>query len=230
MRRSASILLAIFVGALATGLGGYFFLRQANADRVRLAELAQKTQQEAQAAQDESKKAVEEANKKMDDASAEVAKAQQAIKALQEERDLLARATPLALPDAKTLKGWKDVIDLPLGVSCKAPPFAIVETNDERSLTLAKDTGRWFSVTPYEERLENELLNSVVTSTSVSYVVDGHLFAGWIGHALDRKQDMYILRIRKDGQNTHLVWMRTPEGALGTQTLLTTLASLSFQK
>jgi len=228
MRRFFPLLTAILVGALATGIGMTIFLKKANSDRERLAGIAQQTQEESKIAQEKSQKIVEDANKKLEDANAEIAKAQQAVKDLQEERDLIARAAPLTAPNPKLTKGWKEIVDLPLGITFKAPPTSRVETNDAASFSLATESEKWFSVTPYDERLESELLAEIATSTRVTYVVDGHLVVGWQGKAENQFGSTYLLHVRKDGRNSHLIWARTPTGTSGPQTLTAALASISF--
>lgn len=210
MRRVTPILLAILAGALATGAGMAVYLHKANIDRERLALLAEQTQQTAKSTEEKTQQAILEANQKVNDANAEVAKAQEAVKKLQDERDRLAHATPLPPADPKLLKGWKDVVNPTLGVSCKTPSTATIDTNDGTALTLSSEGQRWLSVTPYDARLEQELLASAATTTPVSYLVNGRLCTGWRGTTLNDSAELVILHAEANGSSTHLLWARTP--------------------
>ena len=228
MRRTSSILIAILAGALATGAGMTYFLKKANDDRERLAILAETTQQTAKDTEEKSQQAISDANKKVDDANAEVAKAQETVKALQDEHDRLAHATQLPPADPKLVKGWKDVVDATLGVSCKTPTTAAVDTNDATALAFSSEGDRWFSVTPYNDRLEKELLASTASTTEVSYLINGHLCSGWRGKTLNGTGDIVLLRAEENGTSTHLLWARTPNTAKGSDILQATLSSLTF--
>lgn len=218
MRRATTVILCILLGAVASGAGIGIFLKFANDDRERLArELADAVQKSNEARQ-ENQIAVEEANRKLLDANAEVGKAQALIKSLEEERDLLATAKPLSPPAPSAVRGWSDVVALDLGVSLKLPTGSTVQSNDKTALTLARTSAldsrdpRWFSLTPYDARLETELLSSLATSTPVSYLLNGHILTGYQGAFPNRPEPVLILRIRKGGAVTHLLWIRNPSG------------------
>lgn len=233
MRRVASVLLSILLGASATGVGITIFLKKANDDRERLAAIAEQARQDSIAAAESNKRTVEEANKQVDAANAEVAKAQHLVKTLKEERDLLARAEPLSAPSTKTLKGWREAVSVPLGISIKIPPTSRIELNDESGLTAGASSSqpqgdsRWFSITPYDDRLDRELSSSAVTSTPVSYIADGQLLIGQRGKIGNPAAETIILRVQREGQNTHLIWARAPS-SLPFSTVLTALATLTF--
>ncbi len=228
MRRVAPILIAILAGALATGGGMAIYLKKANDDRERLAIVAEQTQAAAKDSEEKSQQAINEANQKVQDANAEVAKAQDAVKKLQDERDRLAQATPLPPADPKIVKGWKDVVDTTLGVSCKTPATASVDLNDASSLAFSSAGNRWFSVTTYDERLEKELLASAASTTAVSYVINGRLCTGWRGKTLTGNNDIVLLRAESNGTSTHLLWARSPNDPNGEQILNAALSSLTF--
>lgn len=233
MRRATTILIGILLGALATGLGVGLVLKKANDDRERLAEQVEATVREANAARDENRKAIEDANAKLQASNVEVSKAQQLIKALEEERLLLALATPLADPSPKAVRGWNEAVAVELGVSLKQPQDSSVQTNDKQALTLVKTEtadadSRWFSLTPYEERLEQELLGSLATSTPVSYLVDGHILIGAKGTLPGRKEPIMVLRVRYGGQITHLIWVKDPSQPGEAASLMNVLASIRF--
>src|SRR5260221_13484618 len=101
MRRAASVLISILLGGLAAGLGTYVFLKKANDDRERLAGIVVQAQQESKAAVEKSQQTVEEANQKLNAANEEISNAQQLVKALKEERDLMATAHLLTPPTGR---------------------------------------------------------------------------------------------------------------------------------
>ncbi|MEK7115943.1 MAG: hypothetical protein AAB879_00950, partial [Patescibacteria group bacterium] len=136
MRKFSSVILSILLGAIAVGGGMFVFLKKANDDRARLAELVTHSRTDAAAADERSRHAVEEANQKVAAANAEIAKTQKVISALQEERDLMRTATPL-VPRAGAIRGWKQTINVPLGVSCKIPATSSIELNDTEALTIS---------------------------------------------------------------------------------------------
>lgn len=235
MQRSTTILVGILLGALAAGLGIGLFLKKANDDRKRLAEQIDKTMQEASAAREENRQAIEEANKKLQAASIEVAKAQQFIKSLEEERKLLSVAKPLLIPSSKSIRGWTDVISLDLGVSLKQPFDSKIETNDRQTLTLVKSNvtettdPRWFSLSKYDARLESELISALATSTPVSYLVNGRILIGVQGTLPNRKEPLQILRVRYEGQIIHLIWIRDLSRYADGSVMMDVLASLKFE-
>lgn len=238
MRRTASFLALILIGGLAAGLGTYTFLKRANADRARLAEIALKAQEESKTATETSQRTIEEANRKLEKANAEITKAQQAIHALQEERAQMTNAVPLSPPASRVLKEWQEAVNVGLGVSLKFPPTSLIETNDASALTIAKllpsgmaptRDARWLAVMPYDNRLETELLAHFATSTPVVLLIDGRLLIGARGSLTEQSNEIYVLRVQNAGRSTHLIWASRPEKNAG-QMLLTALATLSFAK
>lgn len=238
MRRFTSVILSILLGALAVAIGMGIFLRKANDDRARLADVAAQAQQESQQAKETSQNAIKNANGKLEAANQEISKAQEALKAMQEERDLLMTAEPLVPSAPRAMRSWEQALDLQLGVSLKYPADSAIETNDHTALTLATapsdrqagDDGRWLSITPHETRLENELLNAFSTSTPVSYVVDGHLLIGRHGRLMGKAGETFVLRAQYGGQPTQLIWARDPSGREDNTTLLNVFSTLSFKK
>lgn len=234
MRRATTILLGILLGALAAGIGIGLVLKKANDDRERLAKQIEETVQEAAAAREENRRAIEEANRKLQASNLEIGKAQQIIKALEEERNVLAQSTPLAPPAPKAIRGWNDVVGLDQGVSFKQPPDSKIESNDTQALTLVRTGGateldpRWFSLTPYNPRLEEELRMALTSSTAVAYVVNGRILTGVRGTLPNRTDTIMILRVRYGGQITHLMWVRDTSTSKDSSSLMNVLASLRF--
>ena len=238
MRRFTSVILSILLGALAVAIGMGIFLRMANDDRARLADLAAKAQQESQQAKETSQNAINNANGKLEAANQEISKAQEALKALQVERDLLMTAEPLVPSAPRAMRSWEQALDLQLGVSLKFPAGSTIETNDHTALTLTTassdiqvgEDGRWLSITPHETRLENELFLAFSTSTPVSYVVDGHLLIGRHGRLMGKSGETFVLRAQYGGRPTQLIWARDPSGRADNTMLLNVFSTLSFKK
>lgn len=241
MRRLAPIITSILLGALAVAIGMGVYLKKANDDRERLADIANKAQAQATTATNDRDRAVQEANVKLSAANAEVAKAQELVKALQEERTLLAQAQILNPLSVSARRGWTDLINLPLGISLKLPPGNHVVANDAQSLTVAVGTSdttdfwnaadqRWLSITAYDDRLENELLAAFATSTPVSYAVQDTLLIGSRGTLPSKTGSIFVLRVRSAGKITHLIWGRDPLSREDARTLLQTLSTLDLKK
>lgn len=237
MRRFTSVLLSILLGGLAVGIGMGVFLKMANDDRERLATIATQAQQASKDAQMAREMAVKEANQKLENANAEISKAEQAMTALQQERDLIAEAHVLAPANARTVRGWKEAVGLDVNASCKFPPGNTVEANDGTGLVIsqaplgtdtASDT-RWLAILPYDAQRETELQNTFVTSTPVSYLVGGRLLIGKLGEMDDPQDPVFVLRVQKEGVPTHLIWLKAPATDAGNTIAMNVLASLSFQ-
>lgn len=234
MRRYGSVILPILLGGFAVAAGMGFFLKKANDDRERLAEIAIQAEKESKKAQSAQELAIREANRKLDAANTEITKAQQTIQALQEERELVASAERLPLPDARVLKGWKEAVSIGQGVSVKFPTGNDIAENDKSALTIQRsvpmetlpsEDPRWFSITPHDARLESELLASFSTSSPVSYFVDGRLLLGRRGRIGASSDDVFVLSVRAKGQTTHLLWLRSPK----TTSPLNILSTLDFK-
>jgi len=235
MPRFTSLFLAILAGGIAVGIGMGIFLHLANADRERLAGIAKQAQAQTRDAQAARDQAVHEANQKLQNANAEIAKAQTALTSLQLERDLIADAKGLTVTSARAVRGWKQAINLELNATCKFPPTSDIESNDTNGLVVTQ-TGsdpstdnRWLSILPYDAQRENEMQDNFVTSTPVSFLVDGHLLIGKHGQMSDPRNDVYILRVQKEGIPSHLIWLKDPATDTDGTVALNVLASLSFQ-
>lgn len=228
MKRVTSVLLAVLLGALATGAGMGVFLKLANDDRARLANDVSRAKAATERADREKQQIADEANKKVAAANAEVTKAQRILQAVVQERELMAKAKSLAKPPARELRGWQPVVSLQQGVRLNLPPGTAVEANDERSLTAVLRTAatgtavadgfledaRWFSITPYDERLETELISALATGTESAYVVNGRLLLGRTIRPNDSRRQMTVLRVEQAASSTHLIWIKDP-GTLG---------------
>ncbi len=226
-------MLSILIGALAVAAGMGISLSKANADRERLSDLVQQSAVKAERAQTDGQLAIEEANRKIEEAKSRVDAAQETIKAMQEERDLMAKATVLPTPVPAALKGWKEAANMQLGISLKYPAASSLVSNDF-SLTLAASGTtygqeyRWFDAEPYQPRLEEELADGLVATTSVSIVQHGRLLLGLSGTDITGRE-VYVLHLVKDGTPQRLIWARDPFGGkTGNKGLQTVLATLQF--
>jgi hypothetical protein len=222
MKRAAPILLAILLGAAATALGMGIFLKLANDDRARLANDLNRAHAEAAAALSDKQKIADEANQKVSAANGEVTKAQNVMKALEEEQRLLADAKQLQKPPARDTRTWQTTVSLPLGISVLLPPKTEVEMNDAQGLTAVKPSAssstipdlRWLSITPYNAETAAELSDSLATSTDVAYLIDGRLLTGKTGK-LAGDGNVAIFQVRQAASSTHLIWIKDP-GTFGT--------------
>jgi hypothetical protein len=225
MKRITSVLMAVLLGALATGIGMGIFLKLANDDRGRLATDVSNAKADADRAEREKQLIADDANLKVNEANAQISEAQRIIQGVQEERALMAKAKPLTKPAGRDVRGWQTVVSLSQGLSLSLPPKTEIETNDEVALTSVKvvpststadlANSRWLSITPYDERLETELRGTLTTSTDVSYLVNGNLLIGRIGKQPETQQNVAILHVQEAASSTHLIWMKDP-GTLGT--------------
>lgn len=236
MPRTTTILISILMGALASGIGIGLFLHQANTDRLRLAEKIDTANKNITEIRESNRKTIEETNQKLREANTEIAKAQQLIKNMDDERRLQATAQALRVPSAKTMLGWNDVIDLELGVSLKQPPNSLVATNGSRALTLIQNTPqtngdpRWFTIKPYSQQEEQELIQTLSTSTAITYTVDGNVLTGVRGEDRLSRQQTLILRIQQSGIIRYILWAKDPNGNSAiTPTVMNALASLRFK-
>src|SRR5512133_2568664 len=98
MKRFTSVLIAVILGAFATGIGTIPFLVLANQDRHRLDHELQSSKSLAAETEAEKRRIAEEANKKVEEANKEVQKAQSVILEAQEDEHLLAASERLIAP------------------------------------------------------------------------------------------------------------------------------------
>jgi hypothetical protein len=237
MRRIVSLLTAILAGALAVGIGMGIYLSKANQDRERLAQIAKTAEQAVTTIQEKQNQAIAETNKILEGANTEIAKAQNALKALEAEQALMATATVISPPKPSQLRGWKEAINIALGVSLKYPSQGTVATIDQKTLTLerastnavqtALSDSRWFSLVPWDERLEQELLSTLVSSTKVSYFTNGKLFIGTAGSLNANPATIFVLKTRS-GSTNFLIWARDPDALPEHKTLFQVLSTLDF--
>ncbi len=229
------ILIWILVGAVASGLGVGYALHQSNADRARLMQEARQARAQADAAHALQVRVAEEANQKLTTAANEIAKAQQTIQQLEEERTLIAQAEVLKKPGLATLKHWSAAISLPLGLSIQLPPLTTGAPNEATLIaTTISPTfpkvleQQWLSIAPYQASLEQEISSQLKDTTAITYAVQGRLLRGVRGHHADTPEMLYLLRVQQFASSTHLIWAKAAH-PITEQTILDTLATLSFR-
>jgi hypothetical protein len=231
MRRSISVILWILVGACASGIGIGVFFVQANRDRARLIEEAERARREAEDAQAMTDRLAEEANAKVTAANAEVSKARELLKKYEEERALLANAKALTPPNGRLLRSWSEAFSIPLGVSVKLPPGTRALRWDDvlaAGTWTTSSTDQWLNVFFYRPNDETILRRSVPEAESVAYLVDGQLLVGVRGALADGSGTLYVLRTLAGATSTHLLWASTNDAVNETR-LLETLATLQFK-
>jgi hypothetical protein len=230
MKRLTSVLIAVILGALATGIGTIPFLVLANQDRNRLDQELHQTKAMASETEQEKQRIADEANRKVQAANEEVQKAQAIIQETKEDERLLADSERLTPPSVRERATWNPVISLYQGVSLSLPSGYSV-TTDESNLfavsrqlrTAASSDETSIMIQPYSEEKESSYLNSFATSTDISYVAGGRLLKGKRGILPDGSSAM-ALKVRYSAKTTHLLWMRDPSGSFaGLKQILSTL-------
>ncbi len=236
MRRLVPILFSILIGASAVAIGMGFYLIRANQDRAHLTQEIQKANQTAKNANIESHQAILDANKKLNTANTEIAKAQNALQIMQEEHDALANAITLDTPRPSAIRRWKETVNLQLGVSIKFPATSRVFDNTHAELVIGRqiknasqfNDGRWFSLRPWNNTEEQNLITQFTTSTAAVYLSQGHLLIGRIG-SIANGGSIFVLKVRS-GTSQYLIWARDPEPSTDHATLLKVLSTLNFKK
>jgi hypothetical protein len=221
MKRITSVLLAVLLGALATGIGVTPFFVLANKDRHRLATELEETQARTQQIEAEKEQVADNANKKVEEANAEIERAQQILEEVGEDQRLMVEAKRLSMPPRREIARWEPVISLYQEVKLSMPEPSEVVSDNTQALTISKeqsddghiDDARWLAVTPYDTGTEAVLLNALATSTDIAYVVDDRLLKGRKG-TLESGEEALIIRVRYSATSTHLIWIKDP-GTLG---------------
>lgn len=222
MKRFTSVLIAVILGALATGLGTVPFLVLANQDRQRLDQELLLSKTKANETEQEKQKIADQANQKVKEANEEVQKAQLAILEAREDEMLLASSDRLSPPSARELATWNPAISLTLGVSLTVPKQFSVERDDAtafiliNSLTSSSST----NVTPAIDIEPNDSSHAhysglFASSTPVNLVAGGKLLKGTIGVLLDGS-NAALFEVRSGAKTTHTIWMHDPSFTFAT--------------
>jgi hypothetical protein len=218
MKRATPLLFAILLGAIASGVGVGIFLKLANDDRNRLSRELESLRAETVASAAESERVAEEANRKVAEANAEIRKAEDLLRTLEEERLLKESAKPLRKPGSAELRGWKSIVSFHQEMGLLIPSRTEVESDTKEALIAVESTvtaaprsdPRWLSITPYDAGLESNLLASFTTSTGIAYLVDDALLTGRKGVVGPAREPMMVLIARKNGEKTHVIWVKDP--------------------
>lgn len=241
MRRLAILLGSILLGATASAIGMGLFLSKANEDRQRLAVEIIEAQSKMRQAFESRDHAAQDAKQKLQEANAQIEEARLRVKALQDEHELFMNSRVLPFPSPRSLSGWKEALDLPLGVRVKYPPEMKIVTQDAEEFVLGKlfsssDEGRgegetpWFVLKPYHEQEEKVLLSQFVSSSTVNLVANQNVLSGIRGFSRDVSQEAFLLKVFFDGHPRFLLWVRDPRGRSDMGTVLAMLATLNISK
>lgn len=223
MKRITSVLIAVLLGAITTGIGVVPFLVLANYDRNRLTSELDQTRAWAEQAESEKEALAKEANDKVEEANIEIQRAQMLLEAIEEDQRLMAEAERLSKPSSRELYRWESYVSLYQEVKISLPPKSVVSTDTKKSLTLTNEEAssellgdaRWLAITPYDLSLEQELFASFSTSTGVSYLINDHLLTGKRG-SLKNGIEVMVLKARHAATSTHIIWIKDP-GTLGSE-------------
>jgi len=233
MKRATQIIVGILLGALVTASGIGIFLAKANKDRKDLADRLVEIQKNAEMAREENLKAVEEANKKLEEANSEVTKAEQVIRALEEERVLMATAQQPPYPSAYTLYRWSEIVSVDLGVSLKIPPGAKEAQNDAKQFTANvedRENSTWLSIIPYSKEKELDWLSQLHATSTITFLVQDRIVTGVVGETDTLDDTNYILRVQQKGEPSHLIWIHDPSNRTGKQNRVQDiLATMTFK-
>lgn len=219
MKRFTSVLIAVILGAFATGIGTIPFLVLANQDRNRLDSELHATKKFAEEKESEKQTIAEQANEKVKAANAEVQKAQAIIMEAQEDERLLTTSERLIPPSVRDRAKWNANVSLNQGISILTPNGYTVTQDDsfgfiidkEIRTTVSTGTTPVIFIEPYDEKKELQYINSFASSSNVNYVAGGRLLKGQEGLLLDGSTAMLFL-VRSSAKTTHLIWLRDPAG------------------
>ena len=196
----------LFLGAVAAGAGTAVVVFKANHDRTALIAQASEARAQAIQAAQNSQEVVDEANRKVEMASQEVAKAQARIQALEDERRMLATATPISKPKASV--NWKEFVSIPLGFTIRMPTPAV----DPQFTQTSFDAG-WLLITKY---------NGEPVERAESYLVQNHLLIG------SKTDTSWTYLVQSNGEPTLLVRAYTSQ-AVSNKLILDVLSTLTFR-
>lgn len=206
MRRAMNTIGLILLGALASGIGAGFFLHRANTDRSALIAQAEEAKQKADEVARSGQAVTDEANRKLDEAAQAVTRANERVRALEEERLWFTKAEILTPP--RITSTWKEWLNYTHGFTVKLPTH-ITETKNNADGFESP----WLTIKPYKDepiRLET------------AYAVKGRLLIGY------RDEAAWIFRVQSGGAVTHLVTVY-PNPRVSERTLLEALSTLTFR-
>jgi hypothetical protein len=232
MKRFTSVLIAVILGALATGIGTVPFLVLANQDRHRLDNELQSSKNLATQTEIEKQRIAEEANRKVEEANEEVQKAQMVILEAQEDARLLAESRRLEPPTTREKSKLNQVVSLYQGISLFLPTGYTVTQDEPSNFIIAEEskitssTVRVLYIQPYDETEEHRYINAFASSTHIALVAGGRLIKGIQGTLLDGSIAI-TAQIRSSAKTTHLIWMRDPAGSI--TKLEKMLATIEYQ-
>lgn len=230
MRRSLTILVWIFIGAIAATIGlGYFFYI-ANQDRAELAEQVKLFKEEALRAH-AAKEQIET------EKQSELAQAQEALRASEEKlkayhayQDKQKQAKPIHVSDPRVYKQWKDLISVSLGASLKIPSNLVAENTTSSLQIRYPSDDPFLTLQPYASTTEQTMLAEVYTPQEpVNYLLDGAVASGVRGGDGGIGSTIYVLRIMTDQGITHLLKFHTNLPSISDKEIFSIIASLRLR-
>lgn len=219
MKRFTSILLAVILGSIATGIGTVPFLVLANQDRHRLDTELRTSKSTVAEAEMEKQRIAEEANKKVEEANLEIQRAQQVILEAQSDERLLTEAERLEPPTMYERSKMNQAISLYQGISLFVPnKFTILE-DEPNGFSIAKEQNGSTRMTPvlliepFDKDHTSPWTGSFASSTPIALVAGGRLLKGEIGTLSD---DSFAMRleVRLSAKTTHVIWITDTEGSI----------------
>jgi hypothetical protein len=219
MKRFTSVLIAVILGAFATGIGTIPFLVLANQDRHRLDHELQSSKSLAAETEAEKRRIAMEANKKVEEANIEVQKAQSIILEAQEDERLLAVSERLVAPTTYERSKLYQIVSLYQGISLFTPKNFTVIQDEPIGFKIAKLNKQTLStipvmfIEPYEENSKTSWIGSFASSTEIAFAAGGKLVKGQIG-SLSNGSFAMKLFVRSSAKTTHVISITDPEGTL----------------
>lgn len=231
MRRSLSIFLWILLGACASGIGMGYVLWQAQDQTRSLNHQLERTQEQAKAIAENHERLIQEADQKVALATAEALQSKDLLAKYEQEQLLLAQTSDLSSYRTKT-KTWNQIIAFPIGLSLRLPPNTFGTSTDYALLATTGGSSYqsgdlWLSATTYQPEQEHELSQGLFSTSSFAYRVDQTLILGQRGQKANVNGNIYVLRIQRQGKQTHLLWIRT-NPTVNDARVLEILSTLSF--
>lgn len=210
-------------------------LREANADRERLARELQSASLRVDTLKQQLDRLSQESNQKVSAAAEEVARAKAQLQTQTQLQANLKTATPLTPPAPWQTRKWTETASVPMGVAIRVPPAMQVSSSDDGLFISAKKyvqrspiDEQWFALTTYRPDREREIRSRLSSVSEIRYSLAGRLLQGTRGTFMEGNQTLYLLSIQDNASTTHLLWAKTMEG-VNERTILDTLATLSFR-
>lgn len=212
MKRSASVLVAVLLGALTTSIGVVPFLVLANQDRNRLTEELTEKQKQAQELEQEKKKIAEEANQKVEEANAEIQRAQIILDETKADQDLLTTAEKLSFPKPYQTYRWQKTISVYQELQFLTPQKNTVLFDAQNGFAMAEESTRssanipWLRISSFDKDLKDSFVKKIKDPQETAFIIDQKLIKGIKG-VTQNDTIAYTLEARENATTTHLIWL-----------------------